>query len=237
MGKRFISTDIFSDDWFMELTVEQKLTWIYLITNCNHAGLFKINKKLFHFQTGFKNFDTIIKQLGNRIVTVTEQLYFIPKFIDFQYPSFPNSAVKQQNSAIELLKKSGLWDENTNSYITVTKESQDSYGNEHENEYVMGAKIEKPKDGVGFDIFWKAYPKKKSKGDAEKWWNKNKPSRELLIEMLAAIGKAKTSRDWEKEGGQYIPHPATWLNSKGWEDELVESEKPFNPSTYGQEAN
>jgi hypothetical protein len=30
---------------------------------------------------------------------------------------------------------------------------------------------------------------------------------------------ATRSEDWTKEGGQYIPYPATWLNAKGWEDE------------------
>jgi hypothetical protein len=28
-----------------------------------------------------------------------------------------------------------------------------------------------------------------------------------------------TSAEWTKDGGQFIPHPATWLNQKRWEDE------------------
>ena len=28
------------------------------------------------------------------------------------------------------------------------------------------------------------------------------------------------SHDWTKDGGQFIPHAATWLNGKRWEDEL-----------------
>ena len=27
------------------------------------------------------------------------------------------------------------------------------------------------------------------------------------------------SKDWLEDDGKYIPHPATWLNAKGWEDE------------------
>jgi len=27
--------------------------------------------------------------------------------------------------------------------------------------------------------------------------------------------------DWRKDSGQFIPHPATWLNAKGWEDSTV----------------
>jgi len=71
----------------------------------------------------------------------------------------------------------------------------------------------------GFDVFWKAYPKKKSKGQAEKAFSKIHPDEQLLATMLAMIEQAKKSEDWQKAGGQYIPHPATWLNAKGWLDE------------------
>lgn len=69
-----------------------------------------------------------------------------------------------------------------------------------------------------FKEFWEAYPKKKSKGQAERAWKQIKPDQALLETMLGSIGVAKRSLDWQKEGGQYIPHPATWLRAKGWED-------------------
>ncbi len=78
-----------------------------------------------------------------------------------------------------------------------------------------------------FGLFWEAYPRKKSKGQAEKVFAKINPDEQLLATMLATIERAKKSDDWLKEGGQYIPYPATWLNAKGWEDEIpkVESKK------------
>jgi len=75
---------------------------------------------------------------------------------------------------------------------------------------------------IKFDIFWKAYPKKKSKGLAEKVFAKVNPDEQLLATMLATIERAKKSEDWLKNSGQYIPHPATWLNAKGWEDEYLD---------------
>ena len=74
-----------------------------------------------------------------------------------------------------------------------------------------------------FDIFWKAYPKKKSKGDAEKAFEKVNPDKQLLATMLAKIEQAKKSTDWLKDSGQFIPYPATWLNRKCWEDEFQET--------------
>ena len=39
--------------------------------------------------------------------------------------------------------------------------------------------------------------------------------------MIATIERATTSEDWLKEGGKYIPYPATWLGARGWEDEMT----------------
>lgn len=78
-----------------------------------------------------------------------------------------------------------------------------------------------------FEIFYKAYPKKRKPGDAEKAWNVIKPDGELLKKMLDAISAAKQTTDWTKEGGKFIPYPASWLRGKGWEDEI-------NPTTDGE---
>lgn len=71
----------------------------------------------------------------------------------------------------------------------------------------------------GFERFWSAYPRKVSKGRAQKAWAKLRPSEQLVQAIIAGIGRAKTSAQWSRDGGQYIPHPATWLNDRGWEDE------------------
>lgn len=72
----------------------------------------------------------------------------------------------------------------------------------------------------GFEGFWKAYPKKRSKGQAEKAWRKADPAPALSSRIMAALETAKASPDWKKDGGQFIPYPASWLNARGWEDEL-----------------
>lgn len=80
---------------------------------------------------------------------------------------------------------------------------------------------EPEKKQTPFDIFWEAYPKKRSKGDAEKAWKKIKPNEQLLTAILSKLEQAKTSVEWTKDGGQFIPYPASWLNAKGWEDEYT----------------
>jgi hypothetical protein len=73
---------------------------------------------------------------------------------------------------------------------------------------------------ITFEDFWKAYPKKKSKSDAEKAWKKINPQNGLSETILAAVESQKLTEDWRKDGGRFIPYPATWLNGKRWADEL-----------------
>ena len=70
-----------------------------------------------------------------------------------------------------------------------------------------------------FETFWKAYPKKKSKGRAKKTFKQINPDQKLFDRILQAIDQARQSREWQRENGQFIPYPATWLNAEGWEDE------------------
>lgn len=83
-------------------------------------------------------------------------------------------------------------------------------------------KVKKPvseKPDSGFETFWQAYPKKTGKGAAQKSFLRIKPNEKLLEMMIAAIASARESEQWKKEGGQFIPFPATWLNQGRWGDE------------------
>ena len=75
---------------------------------------------------------------------------------------------------------------------------------------------------AAFDSFWAIYPKRKARNRAEAAWNKIRPDEQTIQEILAAVQAQKKSRDWVKDGGQYIPYPATWLNDGGWKDGGVE---------------
>jgi len=48
---------------------------------------------------------------------------------------------------------------------------------------------------------------------------KAQESYDRIKEEQAAIERQKSSRQWTKDDGQYIPNPSTWLNQERWEDE------------------
>lgn len=90
---------------------------------------------------------------------------------------------------------------------------------------------------ISIEKFWKVYPKKKNKGNIEKWFEKNKPDNELLERIIKSVEQHSKTEDWKKENGKYIPYPSTWLNNKGWEDELhisnsngVKPDDDYDPS-------
>lgn len=126
MSKRFIDTGLFDDEWFMNLSKDGKILWIYLITKCDHAGLIKINEKLCKVQTDIKDLKATLKELSNCLHTISEGFIFIPKFLYYQYPNFPNSNFRAEKSAIEILIKNKLFDKGS---LTVSKELTNSYGN------------------------------------------------------------------------------------------------------------
>ena len=72
----------------------------------------------------------------------------------------------------------------------------------------------------GFAEFWSVYPRKVAKPQALKAWKKIKPAGQLLADLIAALEKQKVSADWLKDGGRFVPFPATWLNGRRWEDEM-----------------
>lgn len=109
------------------------------------------------------------------------------------------------------------------------------------NELLPAGKITKIEDArtkeltEGFNQFYAAYPRKVGKATASKSWFALKPNAELRATIMAALAQHKSSHDWRKDDGQYIPHPATWLNQRRWTDEL-EAARPSNPNrVYGGE--
>ena len=83
--------------------------------------------------------------------------------------------------------------------------------------------VQREEHGRAFAEFWIGYPKKRAKDAAERAWTKLAPAdRDLVLERLPLF---VACRQWQEQGGQFIPHPATWLNSGDWR-ELPDAGRP-----------
>lgn len=49
-----------------------------------------------------------------------------------------------------------------------------------------------------------------------------------LETLVTAVERQKCSDQWTQNNGQFIPHPATWLNQGRWDDELPESGRGYH---------
>lgn len=83
----------------------------------------------------------------------------------------------------------------------------------------MGEVVQLPVvEPITFELFWYFYPKKQAKKVALVSWNRIAP--EHYPAIMKAVAQFKKSDDWHRDGGRYIPMPATFLNQERWTDEF-----------------
>lgn len=83
----------------------------------------------------------------------------------------------------------------------------------------------------GFASFWENFPRKAAKQDAMKAWRKLKPTGQPLADLMAGLELQKSSEQWRKDSGKYVPYAATWLNGRRWEDELPTASEQADPDS------
>ncbi|CAK0768479.1 hypothetical protein CCP3SC15_380001 [Gammaproteobacteria bacterium] len=105
MAKRFTATEKWNDPWFSDLSDKEKLFWIYLLDNCNHAGIWDVNWRLIKFHIA--GFFYKAESFKDRIYEISESKWFIPKFIDFQYGEL-NPENRVHSSIIMIHQKEGV---------------------------------------------------------------------------------------------------------------------------------
>ena len=109
MAKRFTETDKWKKKFIKSLPSDYKLLWLYILDDCNHAGVWDVDVEVASLRIGVEvNEQTAIEMFGNRVyIFDDESKWFIPNFLDFQYGELnPSSRVHQ--SAIKVLEKYDL---------------------------------------------------------------------------------------------------------------------------------
>ncbi len=105
MAKRFITTSMWEKPNWRKLPVRLKVVWFYLISKCNHAGIWECDIDLLSFQIGEDyTLDEIMEAFGSQIVELGDNKFFLSKYISFQYGVL-NPSVRVHQSVIKLLKK------------------------------------------------------------------------------------------------------------------------------------
>jgi hypothetical protein len=175
------------------------------------------------------------KQTKNFALKFARHITFTPDTIESALDELVENSVMTLNGDILFQKRmvkdneislkrsnSGKKGGEKTQFATKFAKAKTQANSEDEIEYENDNEIKKNKLSI-FEQFYQSYPKKKSRGQAEKAFLKINPDEQLLAVILEAVERAKKSDEWIKEKGKYIPHPATWLNAKGWLDEDCEA--------------
>lgn len=106
MAKRFIGTNIWDEDWFIAMPTPYKLFWFYMLSACDHAGVFKVNISPFisihKLKIDPKKAFSLFNNGKERIRQINGSSWLIEDFFVFQYGEKfnPNNRVHTSIKAV-----------------------------------------------------------------------------------------------------------------------------------------
>lgn len=237
--RRSVSTRFWSDSWIEELNSDEKLLWLYLLTNqnTNMLGIYELpTMKRISFETGltiqslskaFEGFERIRKAF-----ILQGKFVFMPNWVKNQ--SFNPNMLKSAKKAFTDLStdlKTDLYNLGVESFeslsnglVTLPKieieieiESEIESESESESETKQSAKppLSESLDLYPFDVFWDSYQKKIDKDKCFKKWSKL--SQDEKNKAMVSVGDYVRSTPDQI----YRKNPLTWLNGKCWNDEIL----------------
>jgi len=112
MANRFTDSGKWSDPWFRRLPVKYKAFWLYILDNCDHAGIWKVDFELaeFSIKETFPEEETI-SVFADRIKVINSK-WFIKKFVLFQQKVDSLDSLNPNNichlSIMKILQSEGI---------------------------------------------------------------------------------------------------------------------------------
>jgi hypothetical protein len=113
MAKRFTDTEKWKKPFIRNLSAPYKLLWLYICDDCDHAGIWQVDIDVAKIRIGEDiNEQDAVKFFKDKLVRIDKgNKWYIPSFIDFQYPSGLNPDNKAHGGIIKILQKYNLLDD------------------------------------------------------------------------------------------------------------------------------
>lgn len=206
--------------------------WPYALANCDEHGCVELNPRLLAMVLGASvpDIDQAISYLGQpdpdsrsdaedgrRIVQEGKFLYRVVNFAKYRAIRDRQDRRASQREWDRRNRPSGHQRASSPTQSDTVRHSPT--GPTHTDTETKNPPTPQGGDAA-FDRFWQTYPKKVAKHAALRAWKRLSPGTALAEIIIADVGRRRSSPGWTKDSGQYIPNPATYLNSKRWEDEL-----------------
>ena len=196
MAKRFIDTKIWDKSWYRKLDPKDKLIWIYILTKCDHAGIFDADWEAMAFFikgiAGREGFDDLPAIIQEKMIPVENDQYFIPSFIEYQYGTLRENS-KPHLSVLKRLRDKGLLEGLPKGLVSLKDKDKDK---------VQVKDIDKRKEGFEKEVNEIAETKKYDKKEVEKfvsyWTEPNRSGKKMLFEMRQVFHIPRRLITWFK---------------------------------------
>lgn len=161
-----------------------------------------------------------------------QRLIAIPKFLTHQNPHVrePESKLPAFSQSLGSASASTVLEQGEHSSspavldpVTRSGDGSDPVTVKTRPRKTRAADAPEPAD---FAAFYAAYPKKIKRHEALKAWRQLSPDIDLQRRMIEALEWQCLQPGWQEKGGKFIPHPASWLNGRRWEDEPFHTPDP-----------
>lgn len=239
--KRMFSNLVIGSDAFLEMPDSSQNLYFHLSMQADDDG-FVDNWKSIMRMTGKKEDDLKILITKSFVIPFESGLLVIRhwKLNNYIQKDRYKETIHKEEKEQLTTDKNNVYNLDTKCILSIDKNRLDKISIDKSNIYGenIAEKTSKSKKDnteimeqweTQFSEFYSLYPRKVKKQDVKKWFKKNKPSNELFSSMLNSLEQFRASKDWQKDGGQFIPYPTTWLNQKRWEDEGVNTTSTGNP--------
>lgn len=232
MAKRFTESEKWKDPWFRQLSPKMKLVWLYILDQCDYAGIWESDIGLMSYQIGFK----ITKEDINALVSDGKieafgKKYIVSAFLDFQYGSKHSNSSVLANCMKRLDKiKSGPTlglgspDPGARDMVMVMVKV-----NSKEEEDAARHKVER--EVFDFEAIYASYPRKLGKSKGMKLCAKQIKTKEDYEQLQVAVKNYAARCVAQQTEERFIKHFSSFMSDDYWRD-LVHVVLPPVELTY-----
>lgn len=225
MAKRFTDSEKWKNPWFRTLPSAYRWLWIYILDNCDQAGIWMSDFGLASYQIGEHVTEIEAEAIfSDKIIQIDLDKWFIPSFITFQYGTLQSDS-RPHMSVIKILQKHGINHETLTLSKGYPKGIQTLKDKDKDKDKVQDKAKAKEQDKeirAQIEIIYQLhYPLKKGKSAGIDAAAKQLKSEKDLMDFETAV--TRYSIDCERKGteAKYIKHFSTFVST--WRDWLDEN--------------
>jgi len=226
MAKRFIDTDLFRKPFIRSLEAPYKALWIYLLCECDHAGIWVVELDVAQLRMDMKlDPDKVIEKMGGAVVPVGDGTkWYLPDFVAFQYGTL-NRENRVHASVLDRLEALGIdpheRHENKGLLSPLQGAKDKDKDKDMDKDSTQGRKERARETETQFEALWITFERYGSRSKALTYWKRLSEEERASVTSKAPAYVASTP------GCEFRKQLEGWINpaNRLWERPIVDRNK------------